>query len=82
MARKLLRSMTPGDLGKALLVLGFVRGDGSVATERAAETFGVSPRSVQYWLSDASERRIPTSVAALIRLMVDGRIDADELGRA
>ena len=87
MARKLLKPMTSSDLAKALTVLELVRGDGTIATEEAAAMFDVSPRSIQYWLRIESpkgerERRIPNSVAALIRLLVDGRIERNELGPA
>jgi hypothetical protein len=82
MARKLLRPMTAGDVAKALTVLELTRIDGTIDSEAAAAMFDVSPRTIQYWLNDREPRRhIPNVFAAIIRLMIDGRIERNEMGR-
>jgi len=72
---KLLRYMSKADLRDACAKLQLkTAGD-------LADILDRSPRTIQYWLSDESVQEIPVSDAALVRLLIAGRVKRSELGR-
>ena len=73
--KKLNRPMAPADFARGLELAGFT------TTDDAAEHFRCSPRVIQYWKNEEAGRQVPPAVAALVRLLVDGRIRPEELGK-
>ena len=76
MPKSLLRPMPKSDLRRAFDHLGWNTAD------KAADALSVSTRAVQYWLYESSERQIPGASAAIVRLLVAGRVTIYELGAA
>jgi hypothetical protein len=65
--------MTPKQFSAALDRLG-------LSQLGAARLFGVDGRSARRWV--AGERAVPETVAILLRLMLAGKITADDVERA